>query len=1138
MRLAIQHTSSYRYPRPAALGPHMVRLTPAAHVRAAIEQYSLTIPQEHQVHWQRDPQGNRVARVTFPTEPLPERLDFVNHLVVNVRPVNPFDFFLEPDAEQTPFKYAPPLQRELTPFLDRHDPAVAGGPKLDEFLGKLPPGGKTLDFVVALNQAVNQRVRYVIREETGVWTPEECLTQGRGSCRDSAMLLVAAFRSRGLAARFVSGYLVQLTDEGLIPDVPKGVARDVVDLHAWAEVYLPGAGWVGLDATSGLLAGEGHIALACAATPALAAPLDGSSDVPAEEVSFSITVQRLGHEARPAAPIEDATWEALLAASDVADAKLTAAGLTLTIGGEPTFNSREAPDAPEWNNEAIGPSKWAQGWRLANELRERFCPRGVLLHRMGKWYPGESLPRWAIEAIGAADGPLWTELPQRGGAVTVEDARKLVAAIGQELGVKLIAHDAYEDPWRALMDEAALPVDVDPLTADLDDAEERKRLARLLDRGLGEVVGLVIPFGKVKDAWRSDAWTFRRGRLHLIPGDSPMGLRLPLGSLPETLPPPEWAEAPLPPGTPPDPRNEEDEDDDEVVTQPGILKEAPAVAKAPLVLRTAMCVEPRGDRLWVFVPPLAKAADFVTLVRAIDVARRTTGIDARLEGYPPAPGGGLARIGVAPDPGVLEVNVPPTATGRAHARQFEAVFDAARHSGLHAEKNLLDGRLAGSGGGNHITMGGPSPLESPFVRRPALLASVLTFVQHHPSLSFLFTGLFVGPTSQAPRVDEARHDALAELEIALARAWDGKDSDPPWLADQLFRNLLVDVTGNTHRTEISIDKLWSPDAPTGRQGLLELRAFEMPPHERMATAQALLARGIIAAMGDRVYRAPLVRWGQLLHDKFLLPTWLWRDFEDMLAALAARGVELPAAAYRPFLELKCPVIGQMTAEGVTLELRNAIEPWNVLGEEPSGGGTARYVDSSMERVEVRVVGLTPERHAVLVNGVELPLRATGVADERVGGVRFRAWAPPRSLQPHLGIHHPLKFDVVDHWAARSIGGCAYHVWHPEGRAYDAPPLTTFEASARRAARFVLAGPSPSPLAPRATQPLADAPHTLDLRRLPIDHPPPPEGREWREEAVEPAPAAPADLREGGGIGPGPGGGSSGFARRGASAPWC
>jgi uncharacterized protein (DUF2126 family) len=649
-------------------------------------------------------------------------------------------------------------------------------------------------------------------------------------------------------------------------------------------------------------------------------------------------------------------------------------------------------------------------------------------------------------------------------------------------------------------------VDVDPLSSDLGDAEERRRLARVLDRGLGREAGFVLPLARDAGAWVSERWSFRRGHLFLIPGDSPIGLRLPLRSLLDAELPALLEEEMVPA----DPRRadaaaareqlREDVGEAGARTteegrgaphgQPAQRPRKAVAGRAGGPVRTALCVEAREGEVFVFLPPLATAEELFELLAEVDAVRGETGIDVLLEGYGPPAGAAVRKVLVTPDPGVLEVNVPPAASVREYVGVMETVFEAALHAGLHCEKYLVDGRQAGSGGGHHLTLGGPTPLASPFLRRPDLLASLLTFAQHHPSLSYLFTGLFVGPTSQAPRVDEARHDALYELEIALTRAFERRADEPPWLADLLFRHLLVDVSGNTHRTEISIDKLCDPQTATGRQGLVELRAFEMPPHVRMAVAQMILVRSLIAAFAEAPYQGKLARWGQSLHDRFLLPYYLWRDFEDVLAFLEARGLPLPAAAYRPFIDLRCPVVGTMQAGDVTVEVRNAIEPWHVLGEELTTTGTSRFVDSSMERIEVRASGLAPDRYALLVNGLALPLRPTGTAGEAVGGVRFRAWAPPHSLQAHLGIHHPIRIDVLDTWARRSIGGCAYHVWHPEGRAYDAAPLTRFEASARLAQRFTIEGPTPFPVQAEAASAHPDAPCTLDLRRYPIDHAPP------------------------------------------------
>ena len=1114
MRLLVQHRSHYAYPEPAQLGTHTLRLHPAGHARATIETYRLDCKQAERIRWTMDPYGNRVAQVTFPWPERIRELDVLVEMAVEIRPVNPFDFFVDHRCERfDDFSYPREYHGELAPFLQLDDPSVASGEVFEAFVRELPRSGQTVDALVEINRRVRERVDYVIREEPGVWTPEETLNQARGSCRDSAMLLVAALRRLGVAARFVSGYLIQVTDEGMLPDLPKGLDHDVVDLHAWAEAYLPGAGWVGLDATSGLLTSEGHIPLASAATPTLAAPLVGTADVLADRVEFSMSVGRLGQAPRPTAPYTDAIWSELLAAGRRADQRLAALGLRLTMGGEPTFNAREDVEEPEWNSEALGASKWRHGLALAEQLRARLLPGGTVIHRMGKHYPGESLPRWALDAVGRGDGaPLWAEVDDGGWTPASRDAARRVAeALAAKLGASGGLQPAYEDPWPALIEESRIPLDRDPLSFDLDDGEVRARLARMLDHSLNEPAGWALPLVRSPDGsgWITERWSFRRGHLFLMPGDSPMGLRLPLASLggvPYMILP---AEQPF--DGPPDPRREQEEDEDGPGTETAQKTRAAEAAKLRQARRfaahrgptpparsvhTALCIEYRdhpgaAPGLYLFLPPVRSQDEFIELVRAIDEVRCELEVPLLLEGYPPPKGPQLRSISVTPDPGVLEVNIPPTADTDSYVELMQTAYDAALHAGLHSEKYLLDGRLAGSGGGHHLTLGGPTPLESPFLQRPELLASLIAFLQHHPSLSYMFTGLFVGPTSQAPRVDEARHEQLYELEIALDHAFaQAGQSPPPWLADALFRHLLVDVSGNTHRAELSLDKLFDPQTPTGRQGLVEFRAFEMPPHPRMAVAQMMLVRNVVAALAERPYHGELVRWGQRLHDQFLLPYWMWRDFEDVLGFLKARDLPLDPEAFRPFVDLRCPKVGHLQSGDLRLEVRNAIEPWHVLGEEQVAGGTARYVDSSVERVEVRVDGLVPERHAVLVNGRELPLRPTQEHGQFVAGVRFRAWAPPHSLHAHLGIHHPLHLDLFDRWSQRSLGACTYHVWHPEGQAFQQPPLTRFEAAARRSQRFTRGQQSPFPIAPQPTRRHGDAPYTLDLRRFDMDRPMP------------------------------------------------
>ncbi len=697
MRLLLQHRTHYGYDRPAALGPHTVRLRPATHAKAKIETYALHVAQPCGVRWQQDPAGNHVARITFEAGERVDALDLLVEMAIDVRPVNPFDFFIDDRCETLPFAYPEDLTRDLASYLDLNDPAYARGPRFDAFLAEAPRPKKTIDRLVALNQAINKRLRYVIREESGVWSPERTLAEGRGSCRDSAVLLVAALRRLGLAARFVSGYLVQLTDEGMIPDQPRGVTRDVVDLHAWAEVYLLGAGWVGLDATSGLLCGEGHIPLACTARPGAASPTDGTSDVPAKEVTFEMKIGRLGHEPRPTAPFPEETWGELLAAGDRTDAALAARGIDLTVGGEPTFTSRLHPEEPEWNGAALGPTKWDQGVALTEALRARIAPGGMVLHRYGKLYPGESLPRWALEILARRDGVSLVKSPvsTAKGPSSVADARRLIDALAERLGVareNVLA--AYEDPWDQVREESRLPVGVDPLRADLRDPEERRRLARLLDRGLATEAGFVLPLAGVAGVkgagvkgggWRSAAWKLRRERLYLVPGDSAVGLRLPLDSIEGAPPPPPEEEAYA---GPPDPRRG---DLAEAEAQAAVRGAASPSAR-PAGPRTALCVEPRGGALCVFLPPVASVGLFCDLVRAVDEASAALDLRVAFEGYPPPKSAALLQVAITPDPGVLEVNIPPTRTSREHVALMEMVFDAALQVGLHAEKYQLDGR--------------------------------------------------------------------------------------------------------------------------------------------------------------------------------------------------------------------------------------------------------------------------------------------------------------------------------------------------------------------------------------------------------------------------------------------------------------
>lgn len=1101
IHVKLRHTTRYQYDRAVSLSPQVVRLRPAPHSRTPVLSYSLDVtPKGHFINWQQDPQGNWLARLVFP-EKVTEFVVDVD-LVADMSIVNPFDFFLEESAETFPFAYAPELDHELRPFLLTEE----AGPLLRAYMDSIPrEPTQTTNFLVALNQRLQQDIGYTIRMEPGVQTPEETLAKRTGSCRDSAWLLVQILRRLGLAARFVSGYLIQLVPDVKAIDGPVGAAHDFTDLHAWTEVYLPGAGWIGLDPTSGLLTGEGHIPLAASPDPTSAAPITGAVEMCEVGFEHHMEVTRVLETPRVTKPYTDRQWAAVLALGEQVDQRLADGDVRLTQGGEPTFVSALDMDGEEWNTSAVGPTKRAYADTLIRRLRDRFAPGALISHGQGKWYPGESLPRWAFALTWRDDGePVWRDPALIGvegdfADPPAERSQAFIALLAEKLGIDpQYAQPAYEDAAYYLLREGSLPVNVTPEESRLEDPEERARLARVFRRGLGNPIGHVLPLQpwQARDGhrWITGQWPTRDGRIVTIPGDSPLGFRLPLGALPylSAADYPFHAERdPFEP-RPPLPRRQRAMTT-RTAYEPATAAIVQQVAGKPQSLRktqkglvsdtvrTALCVQPRDGQLCVFLPPVETAEQYLDLVEAIEDTATELGQPVRLEGYPPPNDHRLKTIKVTPDPGVIEVNVSPVSTWRELVRDTEVLYEEAHLTRLGTEKFMIDGRHVGTGGGNHMVLGGATPADSPFLRRPDLLGSLIRFWQNHPSLSYLFSGLFIGPTSQHPRVDEARDDSLYELEIALSQLPAAGTSCPPWLVDRILRNVLVDATGNTHRTEICIDKLYSPDGPTGRLGLVEFRAFEMPPHARMSLVQQLLLRALIAAFWERPYTAPLARWGSALRDRFMLGHWIERDLAEVVEYLGAQGIAFDPAWFAPHLEFRFPVIGAITHQGIGLEIRSALEPWHVMGEEPGAGGTVRYVDSSVERVEVRVRNLVGDRYQIACNGVRVPLSSTGTNGEWVAGVRYRAWWPASCLHPTIGVHSPLVFDIVDTWTGQAVAGCTHHVAHAGGRNYSTFPVNSYEAEARRRARFFPFGHSHGTVrvAPGRVHP--DYPNTLDLR---------------------------------------------------------
>jgi uncharacterized protein (DUF2126 family)/transglutaminase-like putative cysteine protease len=1126
IKVALEHRTTYHFDRLVTIHPHVVRLRPAPHSRTKIEAYSLTIePADHFINWQQDPFGNFMARLVFPERA--KELSITVGLVADLTVVNPFDFFIEEYAEHYGFVYPADLESDLEPYLrpvDEREPGTGPGPLVTNWLKNftIQPETAIVDFLVQLNGAIQHDVGYSVRMEPGVQTPDYTLSSAIGSCRDSAWLLVALLRELGLAARFVSGYLVQLTSDIPSLDGPSGPTADFTDLHAWAEVYIPGAGWIGMDPTSGLFAGEGHIPLSATPHPSTAAAITGSTGIAQTTLEYSNVVRRIHEDPRVTLPYTPSQWAAVQSVGALVDKRLEVGDVRMTMGGEPTFVSIDDGTSAEWTIDADGPKKRERAGVLAERLRGIYATGGVVHRGQGKWYPGEPLPRWQIALHWRSDGvPLWSdpalladpwatekdaepgEPAARSESTSPDLAGRFVGAVAEffELPASQV-RPAYEDALGKLAQQVRMPAG-EPVVTDLeaDSPDARLELLHELDGSVTEPSAFVLPIHRlaapepapeaVTDdpapskrpptiGWGSADWRLRRGRIVLLTGDSPAGLRLPLDAIswvpPELEPEPDplAAKPPLP------------------VVERGPKPRA-VVVPAEGAPTTALVAEVRDGLLYVFLPPVEELDPWVELVAAVDYAATAVGSPVVLEGYGPPNDPRLQTLSVTPDPGVIEVNIQPLASWDEQVAVTTTLYEQARQSRLGTETFAVDGSHRGTGGGNHITIGGRTPAESPLLRRPDLLVSLLTHWQRHPSLSYLFSGQFIGPTSQAPRADEGRSETLYEMEIAfseIARQTREDGTVAPWVVDRALRHLLTDITGNTHRAEFCIDKLYSPDSARGRLGLLELRGFEMPPHAQMALVQTLLVRSLVSRFWDDPLQAPLIRHGDDLHGRYLLPHYVIADIAEVAADLRAHGIDFRTSWLDPFTEFRFPRLGSTTVGEMELELRWAIEPWQVLGEEATAGGTARYVDSSVERLQVSLTGAAGSGQVwVTCNGFPVPLRPTHIPGLQVAGVRYRAWAPPSSLHPTIPPDSPLVFDVVDAGSGVSLGGATYYVSHPGGRSYDHPPVNAMEAEARRTRRFDAAGHSPgdidlTQLRERAGLLAVDsiAPGMLDLRR--------------------------------------------------------
>ena len=1061
IQVALNHRTQYRYDKAVSLGPQVIQLRPAPHCRTPILSYSLNVtPAEHLLIWQMDPHNNHLARLLFPNK----TNEFVVEvdLVAELSPFNPFNFFLEPGVEDYPFEYAPELAKDLEPYRS----VDQAGPLLQTFLESLSNEKRgTIDFLVTLNRTVRDKIGYATRLDPGVQTTEQTLERRSGSCRDSAWLLVRILRHLGIAARFVSGYLIQLAPDERAPEDLNSPQSDSADLHAWAEAYLPGAGWIGMDATSGLFAGEGHIPLVCTPNASQAAPIGGTVEPAKVDFFHSMSIRRLNDAPRTAKPFSEDDWARVQRVAHCVDADLEAQDVRLTMGGEPTFVGIDEPESPQWNIDALGPMKRTRGLALIQRLREKLAPGALLHYGQGKWYPGEPLPRWALGCYWRRDGvPMWENID-----LVAREDRDYQFGPADALGF------------------------MEALTRRLQVSSENLLAAYNADAESREPAGYVLPIRRRQPGgrlcWSSQLWFPRPERLLLTPGDSPIGYRIPTELIPWVAPDEieyehetaRFADQVKLPSR---------QSRMDLFQRNPVADALPALSStaetAPELIRPSLCVQAREGQLHVFLPYATNLADYLDLLAAVEDTCQYLRKPARLEGYPPPADPRMRSFSLTPDPGVLEVNLPPASNWDELEQINTLLFEEARRHRLTAEKFDYDGSHRGTGGGSHIVIGGATTLDSPFLRRPDLLRSMLSFWQNHPSLSYLFSGMYVGPTSQHPRVDEARTDALYELEVAFSQL--PSSNCPPFVVDGLFRNLLVDVTGNSHRAEFCVDKLYPPEGRGLRLGLLELRAFEMAPHVRMGLTEMLVIRALVSTFWKRPFQGCLVRWGTALHDRFMLPHFVRRDFSDVLTQLRGSGYNFEEKWFASHLEFRFPKIGSIAVEGVELELRHALEPWNVLAEETTSGRTFRSVDSSLERMQVKATGFTTEsRYVVACNGRGVPLYPTGEPGEAVAGVRYRARRLSEELHPTIPVHAPLVFDIIDRWKERSIGRCIYHVGPPDSRTYTARPLNAKEAEDRRMERFQKCDPVLGTMAAPEEETNPIFPMTLDLR-LPAPEP--------------------------------------------------
>jgi uncharacterized protein (DUF2126 family)/transglutaminase-like putative cysteine protease len=1097
-RVAVTHTLEQRFERPVRLSTHWLRLRPAPQTRARISAYSLALqPRPHFLNWVRDPFENHIARLDLP-EPV-KSLRIELEFIAELAPVNPFDFLMEPGAAQYPFDYPAQLRKELASYLR----LVVVGPRLSAWFAQLDrTAASTVQRLEAVNRQVQATHRLSPTVSPGPVDPEGVLERREASSWELAWLLTLSLRHLGLAARFVCGYRIMFVQ------APPG--QDGVSLHAWSEVYLPGAGWIGLDPVTGLFTTESYIPLACAPDPLRVLPIVGYREACEETQVERIRVRRLA-PVQESWPYSEAHWADLRALGCHVERDITKLGLAPTLGTSLSLVSAYESEAPEWNTVALGPSKRLAAETLLQRLWRRLAPGGVPQLGQGEWYAGDTLPRWRLGCFFRADGrPLWRN-PERlgwgraGDDIGLDDARRFTEALARALGVpaaNVIA--AHEDALYELS-RMRTPFEYVPTEEELSDPERRRGLAERLSRCRGEPVGYVLPirWDHRVGRWSSGVWHFRRDGLYLMPGDSPLGYRLPLDSLvrdeevsieaqaersqfeQRPLLPEIYGEVSARLSSVGAPRPEFAAADE------GSDGERPP--------RTALCVEVRRGRLHVFLPPVSHLEHYVELVVGIEAAAEVIDIPVLLEGYEPPEDYRLRRFVLEADAGVLRLTLPETGRWQEQLDLLEAAYQEAARAGLCAERVMPDGRRLPSGGGSRLTLGGTRPADSPFLTRPEILRDLIAYWQRHPSLSYFFAGRAIGPSGVAPRPDEGRDEGLYELSIALQRLPQGHNS-APWVTDRVLRHLLADPSGDLKRAEIRVDQLYAPERASLRLGRILISAFETAPEERIAALQSLLVLGLLGRCARREDSGGLMRWGPALHDRFMLPGVLWQDLRSVIEDLNTVGYPFQPEWFEPLLALRFPVLGKVQLGEITLELRAAHEPWPLLAEEATGGGVARFIDVANERVQVRLSGLPLERYVLACNGRRVPLQGGAVHGEYLAGVRYKVCNPPATLHPTIPPVEALVFDLIDTWSGLAVGGCSYFPPQPEVAGSVGSPLATHsgaEPSPRerpptpplsvpprsRGGHFVPQGSRHGPMSPPPAVPDERCPYLLDLTQV-------------------------------------------------------